>query len=81
MLFFMGSASHLGTLGAGSDPAEPKLTMYWIVTLVIIGLVEFNGAYMGTGKPVQKHLTSVSGVITSGFVLTAVLYAVATYVL
>ncbi len=81
MLFFMGAASHLGNLGAGADPADPQLMSYWAVVLVVIALVEITGACMGAGKPVQKHLTSVSGVITSGFVLTLVLYLIADNVL
>ncbi len=71
MLFFMGAASHL----QAHQGVEPNLTVYWIAVFVIAALVEANGI-MTPGKPTQKMLTSVSGVITAGFVLTAVLYVV-----
>ncbi len=63
MLFFMGSSAHLPsgvTGGAGAG--------FWIA-LVIILAIEINGI---VGK--QGPITTVSGVITSGFVLTAVLW-------
>lgn len=65
MLFFMGSSAHYahGGLSGNSTPL--------IVALVIIGVLELNAIF---GK--QGPITSVSGVITSGFVLTAVLWAV-----
>ena len=81
MLFFMGAATHLPGLGQGADLVDPQLTTFWVITLIIIGFVEITGSFMGAGKPVQKHLTSVSGVITAGFVLTLVLYLVADFVL
>ena len=81
MLFFMGSASHLPELGMGADAANPNTSLYWILVLVIVSLVEIGGACNGAGKASQKPLTTVGGVITSGFVLTAVLYLVADLVL
>lgn len=63
MLFFMGSSAHLPsgvTGGAG--------TGFWIALLIII-VLEVNAI---VGK--QGPITTVSGVITSGFVLTAVLW-------
>ena len=65
MLFFMGSSAHYahGGLSGNSTPL--------IVGLAIIGVLELNAIF---GK--QGPITSVSGVITSGFVLTAVLWAV-----
>ncbi len=77
MLFFMGSASHLPGLGGTTG----EVLVYWILVLIIVSLVEYTGACNGSGKASQKHLTSVGGVITSGFVLTAVLYLVANSVL
>ncbi len=76
MLFFMGSAFHLPGIGGTGE-----VLVYWILVLIIVSLVEFNGACNGSGKASQKHLTSVGGVITSGFVLTAVLYLVTDFVL
>ena len=77
MLFFMGAASHLsGLAGDGSG----SLQTYWIVTVVVILLIEANGL-IGPGKPTQKALTSVSGTITAGFVVTAILFLIATKLL
>jgi len=70
MLFCMGAAGHyMEILPAGE---LPNLMMYWILTLVVAGIVEITGAFSGAGKPFQKHLASVKGVITAGFVLTAI---------
>ncbi len=71
MLFFMGSASHypsiVGETSAGS------LTGFWIISLVIIALVEIN-CLAGTQGATKKPLDSVSGTIWAGFILTAILY-------
>lgn len=64
MLFFMGAASHL--------PIEVTAMSFWPLILtwaVILGLIELNALKGKTGP-----LTSVSGVIASGFVLTGILY-------
>ena len=63
MLFFMGSSAHLP-----SGPAGDAGTGFWIA-LVIIVILEINAI---VGK--QGPMTTVSGVITSGFALTAVLW-------
>ena len=68
MLFFMGSSAHLSHGGFGGE------NMSLIVGLVIIALLELNGIF---GK--QGPMTTVKGVITSGFVLTAVLWGVVEY--
>ena len=44
-----------------------------LFALVIIGAVEYNGL-IGPGRPSQKMLTTVSGTIHGGLILTAVLY-------
>lgn len=67
MLFFMGSSAHmphgiLGQEGTGAD---------WIVALLIVAALEANAIF---GK--QGPMTTVRGVIVSGLVLTAVLWAV-----
>jgi len=68
MLFFMGSSFHMnhGLLSAES--------MSLIVGLVLILLIELNGIF---GK--QGPMTTVKGVITSGFVLTAVFWGIVAY--
>ena len=69
MLFFMGAASHMSTMADTTS----GLTGYWVATLIVIGLVEINGI-VTPGKPTQKPLTSVSGVISAGFALTIILF-------
>lgn len=69
MLFFMGAASHMGSMADTSS----GLTGYWVATLIVIGLVEINGI-VTPGKPTQKMLTSVSGVISAGFAVTIILF-------
>ena len=70
MLFFMGSAMHLSNFNTGDNDV-----VYWIITLVLVGLVEAN-ALIGPGAPTQKPLASVSGTIHAGLGLTLVLYLV-----
>lgn len=67
MLFFMGAASHL-PLNYADDYNRWTL---WIVLAIIVGAIEINGI---VGKP--SVMTTVKGVITWGFVLSVVLYAV-----
>lgn len=65
MLYFMGSSAHLvttpGMLGANSTAI--------IACLVVVGVLELNSIF---GK--QGPMTTVRGVIVSGFALTAILY-------
>jgi len=63
MLFFMGSSAHL------SSGALNSIGIGFWVALAIIVVLEINAI---VGK--QGPMTTVSGVITSGFVLTAVLW-------
>lgn len=63
MLFFMGSSAHAPSGVAGDGGTG------FLVALGIIVVIELNGI---VGK--QGPITTVSGVITSGFVLTAVLW-------
>ena len=67
MLFFMGSSGHMPS---GFVTDETKATALGVSLLVILAL-QANAIF---GK--QGPMTSVSGVISSGFVLTAVLYGV-----
>lgn len=64
MLFFMLSASHLlYPVDEGS-----MVGAYWVAILVLIGGLQANAMYGKTGP-----MTTIKGVITSGFVLTAVI--------
>ena len=65
MLFFMGSSAHLP-----HGDFNPTGAGFLVCALIIAG-IELNALF---GK--QGPLETVSGVITSGFVLTAVLWAV-----
>ncbi len=80
MLFCMGGATHLQSLASG-DGENPNVMNYWLIMAIVIAIVEFTGALSGAGKPFQKHLTSVSGVITAGFVLSAVVWATMKFVI
>ena len=64
MLYFMGSSAHLPNGMLMSENSTTGL----IITLIIIAALELNAIF---GK--QGVLTSIKGVITSGFVLWAVL--------
>jgi len=67
MLFFMGSSAHMPS-GLAMDDTNG---MALIVALLVIAVLQVNGMF---GK--QGPMTSVSGVITSGFALTVVLYGI-----
>ena len=69
MLFFMVSASHFNSLGI-----EKNLTLYWIITFALVGVMELN-ALVGTGQARQKPLSTVSGTIHLGLALTFILFA------
>jgi len=68
MLFFMVAAANFPTLVMGLNTA-----VYWIIALVLILGVEVN-CLVGTGQPRQKMLSTVSGTIHTGLVLTIALY-------
>ena len=70
MLFFMGAASHFTLPGGGNHAA------YWASVIVVAGLLEVNSLIATTGattKPIEK----IPGVIVTGFVVWAVVYALA----
>ena len=68
MLFYMGAASHYGSMvGQGTSRV-----LYWILVFIILGAVEWN-ALMGTQGPTKKPLDSVSGALWCGFLLTGIL--------
>ena len=65
MLLFMGAASHYPM----ALPVDTNFSgLFWVLA-IIIGLLEVNGI---VGKP--GPMASVKGVITSGFILTVVLF-------
>ncbi|MFQ5698038.1 MAG: urate hydroxylase PuuD [Myxococcota bacterium] len=64
LLFMMGAASHY--------PMGEAATVYWVVALVVIGIMELNA--LAPSFPLQGPLKTVSGTLNAGFVLTAVLY-------
>ncbi len=66
MLLFMGMASHFSY-----SVNESNLKIFWVIILVLIGAIEINAIKGKTGP-----MTTVKGVITSGFVLAAVLFLV-----
>ncbi len=69
MLFFMGAASHF----TGLVQNQNGNVLGWIVVGgIVIAAVEFN-ALVGTAGPTKKPLDTISGTITAGFVLWAVL--------
>jgi uncharacterized membrane protein len=66
MLLFMGSASHM------PFPKPMNGTVFWIVALVIMALVEGNALYGTPGKGAAKPLATVKGTLWAGFILTVV---------
>lgn len=63
MLFFMLSASHFGYQVKDSS----QVSLYWTLAILVIAGIEGNAIYGKLGP-----MTTVKGVITSGFVLTAI---------
>jgi uncharacterized membrane protein len=74
MLFFMGSASHLLSLGLGTNDA-----IYWLCALAVILAVELN-LFAGSAAT-QKPLSTVSGTIHMGLWLTVILYLLMSFIL
>ena len=71
MLFYMGSARHMtpGFLDGTND------VIYWILALAVILALELN-ALVGVAPGRQKYMSTVSGTIHVGLVLTLVLYVI-----
>jgi uncharacterized membrane protein len=69
MLFFMGAASHLQTLGLPRSGV-----VFWVVALIIVLAVEVNALKGTPGKGGAKPLATVSGTLWFGFILAAVFY-------
>jgi hypothetical protein len=64
----MGSAMHLPSFNTGTNDAT-----YWVLAGAVIVFGEAQ-ALIGPGSATQKPLTSVSGTIHAGLVLTVILY-------
>jgi uncharacterized membrane protein len=69
MLFFMGAASHLQTLGMPSSGV-----VFWAVAILIMVLAEINALKGTPGKGAAKPLATVSGTLWAGFILSAIFY-------
>ena len=52
---------------------QGSLGVYWIVFLVVAGVLEWN-ALSGSGRPLQKPLGTVRGTIHFGFGTAILLY-------
>jgi len=63
MMFFMLAANHLGIKTNGT----PNFCTYWVVAIILILGLEANAIWGKTGP-----ITTIKGVTTAGFVLTAV---------
>jgi uncharacterized membrane protein len=72
MLFFMGAASHYNLFG---EATSGGITGWLVITLIIVGLVEAN-ALIGSQGATKKPLDSISGTVTAGTILWAVLVLV-----
>jgi uncharacterized membrane protein len=66
MLFYMASARHL----IYSVTDQSKIGVYWALVAITVGAIEYNAIFGKTGP-----ITTIKGVITCGFVLTAIFYA------
>jgi uncharacterized membrane protein len=73
MLFYMVAAANFPSLVSGLATGQATLTGYWVCALIAIFAVEAN-ALVGSGTARQKPLSSVSGTIHAGAILTIVLY-------
>jgi uncharacterized membrane protein len=71
MLLMMGSASHSPLPRARGGGAA---VVFWIVTLLIIALVEANALWGKPGQGAAKPLATIKGTLWAGFILTAVFY-------
>ncbi|MCX7979362.1 MAG: hypothetical protein N2578_10210, partial [Bdellovibrionaceae bacterium] len=65
MLFYMGAAKNLPI----ALTPDSNTTLFWVIFAAILVALEFNAL-----KGKQGPMTTVKGVITCGFALTAVVY-------
>ena len=69
MLFFMGAASHLSPAVSGN------IGLYWTLVLIVAAVIEVN-ALTGDKGATKQPIETVQGVIATGFVCWAVIYAI-----
>jgi len=72
MLFFMGAASHYTMF---NETTPGGITAWLVISLIVIFIVEAN-ALIGTQGATKKPLDTISGTITAGTILWAVLVVV-----
>ena len=72
MLFFMGAASHYGTM-VGTFGHTDERGYYWFLVIVLLAAFECN-ALIGTQGVAKQPLDSVKGALWYGFLLTGVLF-------
>jgi len=72
MLFYMGAASHYGSMVGAMGQTEWR-QIYWPLIILIIGAFECN-ALIGTQGAAKKPLDTVKGSLWYGFLLTAILF-------
>jgi hypothetical protein len=65
MLFFMAGGSH-----AFFQFDSRNFGLFWLVLAILIGTLELNAIFGKLGR-----IATIKGVITAGFILTAVIYA------
>jgi uncharacterized membrane protein len=80
MLFFMAAASHFPMLTTSLDTGGGALGAYWVVALLVMAALEAN-ALIGPGAQTQKMLTTVSGTIHGGLIVSIVFYLAQTVLL
>jgi uncharacterized membrane protein len=72
MLFFMGAASHYGSMVGNFGHIDSR-GYFWFIMIVLIGAFECN-ALIGTQGAAKKPLDSVKGALWYGFLLTGILF-------
>lgn len=70
MLFLMGAASHYP-----HGESSGNLAAFWLLSFLVIAIVELNALVGDAGGATKKLLTSIPNVIWSGVVLTAIFWA------
>ena len=73
MLFYMGAASHYGSMVGALNPGGGSRGFFWLLVFVIIAAVECN-ALIGTQGPTKVPLDSVKGALWCGFLMTGILF-------
>ena len=72
MLFYMGAASHYGSM-VGTFGHTDSRGYFWFIVIVILGAFECN-ALIGTQGVAKQPLDTVKGALWYGFLLTGILF-------